>query len=168
MLAIIRALQKWRTDLLGSPFFVYTDHKTLLNFNTQKDLSRCQARWMEELAHFDCKFIYIKGENNTVADALSHYPFQNTSSSQDAEHLSSPPFSSTSSINQPLLHIPSTSIRNVTAAIIATQPTPKPTPNASSIHINKKIIEKLKTSYDCDPWCSQLKTATKGMKALSF
>lgn len=40
LLAIIRALKKWRVDLLGSPFFIYTDHKTLQNFNTQKDLSR--------------------------------------------------------------------------------------------------------------------------------
>ena len=40
LLAIIRALKKWQVDLLGSPFFIYTDHKTLQNFNTQKDLSR--------------------------------------------------------------------------------------------------------------------------------
>ena len=39
LLAIIRALKKWWVDLLGSPFFIYTDHKTLQNFNTQKDLS---------------------------------------------------------------------------------------------------------------------------------
>ena len=47
LLAIIRALCKWKMDLVGSKFYVYTDHKTLLNFNTQKDLSRRQARWME-------------------------------------------------------------------------------------------------------------------------
>ena len=47
MLAVIRALTKWRVDLLGVPFLVYTDHKTLENFNTQRDLSRRQARWME-------------------------------------------------------------------------------------------------------------------------
>jgi len=39
LLAIICALCKWRTNLLRSPFIIYTDHKTLLNFNTQKDLS---------------------------------------------------------------------------------------------------------------------------------
>ena len=43
VLAVIRALKKWRVDLLGSPFFVYTDHKTLENFLSQKDLSRRQA-----------------------------------------------------------------------------------------------------------------------------
>ncbi len=35
LLAIICALRKWKVDLIGSPFFVYTDHKTLLNFHTQ-------------------------------------------------------------------------------------------------------------------------------------
>ena len=39
LLAIVRALKKWRSDLLGSPIYVYTNHKTLKNFDTQKDLS---------------------------------------------------------------------------------------------------------------------------------
>ena len=39
LLAIIRACKKWRSDLLGSPVTVMTDHRTLENFNTQKDLS---------------------------------------------------------------------------------------------------------------------------------
>ena len=43
LLAIMRALRKWKIDLIGSEFFVYTDHKTLLNFDRQKDLSRRQA-----------------------------------------------------------------------------------------------------------------------------
>ncbi|RDB19569.1 Transposon Tf2-11 polyprotein [Hypsizygus marmoreus] len=44
MLAIMRAVTKWRSDLLGSHIDIYTDHKTLENFNTQRDLSRRQAR----------------------------------------------------------------------------------------------------------------------------
>jgi hypothetical protein len=43
LLAIIRALGKWCTDLLGYTFEVWTDHKTLEHFNTQRDLSRRQA-----------------------------------------------------------------------------------------------------------------------------
>ena len=41
-LAIIHALKKWRSDLLGIPIMVYTDHRTLQNFNTQWDLSQRQ------------------------------------------------------------------------------------------------------------------------------
>ena len=40
LLSIMRAIKKWKHDLIGCPFFVYTDHKTLLNFATQRDLSR--------------------------------------------------------------------------------------------------------------------------------
>jgi hypothetical protein len=43
LLAVIRALKKWCSDLIGAPFFVFTDHKTLENFDAQKDLSRRQA-----------------------------------------------------------------------------------------------------------------------------
>src|SRR5882757_3151644 len=33
MLSIMRALTKWRVDLLGSHFHIYTDHKTIENFD---------------------------------------------------------------------------------------------------------------------------------------
>jgi RNase H-like domain found in reverse transcriptase len=71
LLAIIRALKKWRADLLGTHFFVYTDHKTLKNFNIQKDLSQRQLCWQEFLSQYDMTIKYILGQDNTVADALS-------------------------------------------------------------------------------------------------
>jgi hypothetical protein len=71
MLAIIRALKKWRVDLLGSPFVIYMDHQTLQNFEMQKELSKRQARWMEYMSQYDCSIHYINGDNNCVADALS-------------------------------------------------------------------------------------------------
>ena len=33
LLAIFHGLKKWHSDLLGSTVYVYTDHKTLINFN---------------------------------------------------------------------------------------------------------------------------------------
>ena len=71
LLAIVRALKKWRVDLLGVPFTVLTDHRTLENFHRQKDLSRRQARWQEFLSQYDFTIEYIRGEDNIVADALS-------------------------------------------------------------------------------------------------
>ena len=71
LLAIIQALAKWRTDLLGYTFQVWTDHKTLEHFNEQKDLSRRQARWMEFLSQYDATIHYLPGEKNCAADALS-------------------------------------------------------------------------------------------------
>jgi hypothetical protein len=74
LLTIIRALKKWRADLLGTHFYVYTDHRTLENFDTQKDLSRRQLRWQEFVSQYDMTITYICGEDNTVADALSRLP----------------------------------------------------------------------------------------------
>jgi hypothetical protein len=53
---------------------IYTDHQTLENFDHQKDLSQRQARWQEFLAQYNHHIVYIPGEQNTVADALSRLP----------------------------------------------------------------------------------------------
>lgn len=71
MLSIMRALMKWRMDLLGTHIHIYTDHKTIQNFDGQWDLSLQQVRWMEYLSQYEYTITYIKGEDNTIADALS-------------------------------------------------------------------------------------------------
>ena len=73
LLAIIHALKKWCSNLLGTHFYIYTDHCTLENFDTQKDLSRHQLRWQEFMSQYDLTITYIR-EDNTVADALSRLP----------------------------------------------------------------------------------------------
>jgi|SRR5882762_3897745 len=74
LLAIVCTLKKWRSDLLGIPIQIYTDHRTLQNFDTQQDLSRRQLRWQELMSQYDMEIIYIPGEDNTVADTLSRVP----------------------------------------------------------------------------------------------
>jgi hypothetical protein len=74
MLAIIRALKKWRVDLLGSHFTIYTDHQTLQNFELQKELLKRQACWMEYMSQYDCSIEYISGDDNSVTDTLSRLP----------------------------------------------------------------------------------------------
>ena len=39
LLSIIHSLRKWHSDLLGSKIEVFTDHRTLENFGTQRELS---------------------------------------------------------------------------------------------------------------------------------
>lgn len=70
-LAIIHALAKWRTDLLGYKFEVWSDHYTLQHLHTQCDLSHRQARWLEFTSQYDYSIHYLPGEKNVVADALS-------------------------------------------------------------------------------------------------
>jgi hypothetical protein len=74
LLAIMRALRKWRSDLLGGPIHVYTDHRTLENFNSQWELSRRQLRWQEYLSQYEMTVTYICGEDNTVTNALLRVP----------------------------------------------------------------------------------------------
>jgi len=74
LLAIIWVLAKWRVDLLGTNITIVTDHRTLKSFDIQHDLSRRQCRWQEFLAQYDYTIVYIKGEDNTVVDALSRLP----------------------------------------------------------------------------------------------
>ena len=95
LLAIIRALKKWRSDLLGSEFIVYTDHRTLENFDTQRDLSRRQLRWQEFMSQYEMAITYIRGEDNCVADALSQlppntFPDEHTTIRSPHEHWKTP------------------------------------------------------------------------------
>ena len=79
-LAIVRALAKWRTDLLGHEFQVWTDHRTLEHLHSQRDLSRRQSRWLEFMSHYEFSIHYLPGEKNVVADALSRLPDTGTDS----------------------------------------------------------------------------------------
>ena len=65
-------------DLLGTHINIYTDHRTLENFNTQWDLSRRQCCWQEFLAQYDYTISYIKGNDNMIADALLRLPDADT------------------------------------------------------------------------------------------
>ncbi|PSS05114.1 hypothetical protein PHLCEN_2v3941, partial [Hermanssonia centrifuga] len=73
---IAKNLQEYpvRVDLLGVPFTVFSDHRTLENFAEQKHLSRRQARWQEFLSQYDFKIVYILGKDNAPADAMSRKP----------------------------------------------------------------------------------------------
>jgi hypothetical protein len=71
LLAIIQALKKWCSDLLGILIHVYTDHRTLEKFDTQRNLSRQQLHWQEFMSQYNMMITYIRGRDNTVADVLS-------------------------------------------------------------------------------------------------
>lgn len=71
LLVVINALQKWKLLLLGMKINIMSDHHSLTHLMTQRNLSRRQAHWLETLSQFDLNFKYLRGEDNTVADALS-------------------------------------------------------------------------------------------------
>ena len=68
MLSIVETLKEFRNILLGQQIRVYTDHKNLTykQFNTDRVM-----RWRLIIEEFSPELIYIQGERNIVADALS-------------------------------------------------------------------------------------------------
>ena len=73
MLAIVRSLQNWRSELVGvrSTIEVFSDHKALEYFMTTKYLTSRHARWLEELDQFQFQIMYRTGKQNEKADALT-------------------------------------------------------------------------------------------------
>ena len=69
--AVVFALKIWRHYLYGSKCEIYTDHKSLKYYFTQKELNMRQRRWLELVKDYDCVINYHPGKANVVADALS-------------------------------------------------------------------------------------------------
>jgi RNase H-like domain found in reverse transcriptase len=68
LLSIVETLKEFRNILLGQRIEIHTNHKNLTckNFNTEQVM-----RWRLLLEEYGPELIYIKGENNIVANALS-------------------------------------------------------------------------------------------------
>ena len=169
LLAIIRALKKWRVDLLSSLFFIYMDHKTLENFNTQKDLSRRQARWMELMSQHDAKIIYIKGDDNCVADALSRLPTDKALT--DTENVAQHPYSYCSDDNDTLhavatLYSVYTHTPMETATSLADGPILSSVNTILNISADKQLLQQIKDGYSKDPWCRKLPTSMQSWPEL--
>ncbi|CDJ47111.1 Os07g0510800 protein, related [Eimeria brunetti] len=79
LLALIRALEKWRQLLLVATVTAYTDHSALQYITTMKTTTPIRprvARWLEFVMDFqDLKVEYRPGANNVVANALSRCPY---------------------------------------------------------------------------------------------
>ena len=69
--AIVHALKMWRHYLIGRKFELRTDHLGLKYIFDQPNLNARQARWLEVISEFYFDIVYVKGKENSVADALS-------------------------------------------------------------------------------------------------
>ena len=70
-LAVVYCFRQWRCYLEGSPTILHTDHEPLTWLATVDRPSRRVARWIEWLSRFQYTVVYVKGDENIVADALS-------------------------------------------------------------------------------------------------
>ena len=80
LLSIVETLKEFRNILLGQQIKVYTDHKNLtyVHFNVERVM-----RWRLIIEEYSPELIYLKGESNIVADALSRLEL--TPSKNDTE-----------------------------------------------------------------------------------
>ena len=65
--------EKFKDNLLGSKFTVFTDNNPLVHVKTSK-LGAAQIHWLSELALYDFNIVYRTGCSNLLADALSRRP----------------------------------------------------------------------------------------------
>ena len=71
LLAVVFALDKFQTYILGSPVTIFTDHSALKYLLTKKDAKPRLIRWILLLQEFNINIKDKKGVENVVADHLS-------------------------------------------------------------------------------------------------
>ncbi|KAA0067484.1 ty3-gypsy retrotransposon protein [Cucumis melo var. makuwa] len=76
--AVVFALKIWRHYLYGEKIQIYTDHKSLKYFFTQKELNMRQMRWLELVKDYDCEILYHPVSVGEVTAQLAQLSVQPT------------------------------------------------------------------------------------------
>lgn len=73
-LAILLAVDQWRTYLQHAEFLILTDHHSLSHLNEQCLHTSWQQKVFTKLLGLQYRIVYKKGVDNAAADALSRHP----------------------------------------------------------------------------------------------
>jgi hypothetical protein len=76
LLAVVFAIEKFISYLVGAKVIVYIDHATLKYLLTKKDAKPCLIWWILPLQEFDLEIRDKKGVENSMAAHLSCLQFE--------------------------------------------------------------------------------------------
>jgi hypothetical protein len=76
LLAMVFAIEMFRSYLVGTKVILYTDHAALKYLLMKKDAKQHLIQWILLLQEFDMKIRDMKGVENSVADHLSRLQFE--------------------------------------------------------------------------------------------
>jgi transposase InsO family protein len=73
-LAILLAVERWRSYLQHKEFLIFTDQRSLIHLSDQRLNTPWQQKVFTKLLGLQYKIVYKQGSSNKVADALSRRP----------------------------------------------------------------------------------------------
>ena len=73
-MAILLALEQWRSYLQHAEFQIITDHRSLIQLSEQRLHTPWQQKVFTKLIGLQYKIVYRKGVENGIIDALSRHP----------------------------------------------------------------------------------------------
>lgn len=73
-LAILVAVEQWRSYLQHAEFTIFTDQRSLMHITDQRLHTQWQLKMHHKLAGLQYRVIYKSGASNSAADALSRHP----------------------------------------------------------------------------------------------